>query len=75
MRDEAGMAADSVHDPSQGVAAVEQSRGAFHHFDPVERQRIEGLGVVAGGGRDGTCPQPVGHDQNPVAVKAANERA
>ena len=75
MRDEARMAANGVHDASHGVAAVEQGCGALHHFEPVKRQRIERLGVVAGVGRDGTRPQPVGHDQNPVAVEAANDRA
>ena len=52
----ARMAADGVHDPTNGVTAVEQGRRAFHHFEPVERQRIERFGVVAGGCRDGTRP-------------------
>ena len=41
------VAADGIDDTADRVAAIEQRRGAFDNFDPLDRKRIDRLRVVA----------------------------
>ena len=66
------MSAHGIHHTSDGIAAVEQGRGAFEDLEPLQAGGIEGLTVIAGLGGQGTDPDPILHHQDTVTVKAAD---
>ena len=65
--------ADGVDGASHGASTVEQRGRTLDDLQPLDQRRVDQFPVVAGLGGQGAGPDPVLHDQDAVAVEAADD--